>query len=57
MTAQIIYVILFIVALLIAANKHGKTKTEVYNFWTSLVSQLIGLGLLYWGGFFNVFFK
>ena len=54
MIAQIIYIILFIISLCIAANKHGKTESKTNNFWTSLIAYLISAGLLYWGGFFDV---
>lgn len=57
MTAQIILLTLFLISLLINANQHGKPKTGNYNFWYPAISLTIMLGLLYWGGFFDVFFK
>jgi hypothetical protein len=53
MTAQIIYLVLAFIGLLLAANKHGKPKKN-YNFWHSFIAMCIVLSLLYWGGFFDV---
>ncbi len=48
---QIIYIVLTGIGLLIAANKHG--ESDEYSIWVSLAGAGLGLGLLYWGGFFN----
>lgn len=56
MVPQIIFMSLVFISLLIVANKHGKEQRP-YNFWTTLVSTLITLTLLYLGGFFNPLFN
>ena len=53
----IIYLVLSAIGLLIAANQHGKPKTEPYNFWHTLIASSIVIWLLYAGGFFNVVTK
>ena len=55
-TPQIIYLLLCLIGLLWSAYKHGKPQDN-YNFWISLIAQLIGTALVFWGGFFSVFFK
>lgn len=52
-TAAIIYLVLMGVGLLYTSYKHGQQKTEKHNIWVSLISTLIILSLLNWGGFFN----
>jgi len=56
MIAQIIFLSLVFIGLLLAAYKHGKERSN-YNFWEILIGCIINLLLLWWGGFFNVFFK
>jgi len=54
MTApQITILVLFLIALLISANKHGKPKDQKYNFWYSLIAVFIWIIILYWGNFFK----
>lgn len=57
MGAQITWLVLVFIGLLISANQDGKPKTGKYSFLGSLISITISLSILYWGGFFNVFFK
>ena len=57
MTAQIIILALFFIGACLSANSHGKPKTGKESFWVWLISSLITLGLLYWGGFFDCLFK
>jgi hypothetical protein len=52
MAPQIIYLALVGINLLLTANLHGKERSN-YNFWITLVGTFLGLGLLYWGGFFQ----
>jgi hypothetical protein len=54
---QILYLILVGLALGIIATHHGKPKTGNENFGVSLIAVLIQIGLMLWGGFFNVFFS
>ena len=49
---QIIALILFAINLLINANMHNKPRPD-FNFWTTLISVILNLTLLYWGGFFK----
>lgn len=55
--AQIIYLFIVVLGLGIALAKDGQPKTDKYSFWGTVVATLISLGLLYWGGFFNIFFS
>lgn len=57
MTAQLIYLTLVFIGALIAANQHGKDKTGKHDFFTSIIAQILVMGLLYWGGFFDVLLK
>ncbi len=56
MIPQTIYVTLLLVSLLISANRHGKPRTAE-NFPIYFISALLTLGLVYWGGFFDCWFK
>jgi hypothetical protein len=57
MAPQIITLVLIFVNLLLMANFHGKEKEGKHNFWTSLAAQSITVLILYWGGYFDCFFK
>lgn len=50
---QIIYLVLICMALGMSLVNHGKPKTGTNNFWISLLSAAIQIGLLYGGGFFS----
>lgn len=50
---QIILIILYCLSLGIVMSKHGQPKKDRYNFFITLVSSGIEMGLLIWGGFFN----
>jgi hypothetical protein len=56
MFPQIIYLILVFFGLLLSAHRHGKPKKGTENFFEYSVAVVCGLTLLYWGGFFDVFF-
>jgi len=56
MIPQIIYLSLIIFGLFHAIYKYGDLR-DVVNFWTSVFAVFVAFGLLYWGGFFNVFFS
>jgi hypothetical protein len=53
---QIIWFALMLFDLLYSAYNHGKPR-GVYNIWVTLIATSIFIPLLYWGGFFDVFFK
>jgi hypothetical protein len=57
MAPQIIIVLLWFVSLLLTAYLHGKPKTDKHNIFSSLIATLINFLLLWWGGFFDVWFK
>jgi hypothetical protein len=57
MWPQIVYLILFLIGLGIAIERHGKEKTGKENFLTTFISGIAILYLLYMGHFFDVFFK
>ena len=46
--------VLWIVALTIHAVKHDEDMDQKYNFWYRLLSMSILFGILYKGGFFDV---
>ena len=56
MVAAIILLCLFAMSLAISLVKHGEPQ-KPYSFWTTLISLIIDLVLLYFAGFFNVFTK
>lgn len=51
---QLIFVVLTMMSLGLVLAKDGETTT--HSFWWSLIAQIINYSLLYWGGFFDVFF-
>ena len=55
MLPQIIYLSLTMLGLGMQAVKHGNPKEGKENFWVVFISTAISVGLLYWGGFFDVF--
>jgi len=57
MTPQLIYLCLVFMSLGINISEHGKIEEKPKNAWYSILSISIGLGLLYWGGFFDCLFK
>ena len=52
-TPALIYLALTFLGLGVAAERSGKPRTGKHSFWLTVVSSLIGCGLLYWGGFFQ----
>ena len=54
MTPQLIFLGLLVLNIGISLAKHGDPQPK-YSFWSTFVSTLITVGLLYWGGFFNCF--
>lgn len=50
----IIYLVLVGIGLLLSARGHGKPKTGMESFWSTLISVSICISLLWWGGFFAV---
>ena len=56
MIPQLIFLGLIGLSLGYDLARHGKEKeTGKVNVWTSLWAKLIFIGLLWWGGFFDVF--
>lgn len=51
-TPQIILLVIMGAGLLLSAHDHGKPRSD-NNFWVSMISGLIIIGLLIWGGFFK----
>lgn len=56
MLPQLIYLGLIILALGLHIGVHGQRQPK-YNAWTQLVSSIISVSILYWGGFFDCFFN
>jgi hypothetical protein len=56
MLPQIIILVLLAMGLGISLVQSGKPKTGTHSFWVQAISTTITLAILYWGGFFNVFF-
>ncbi len=54
---QIIYILLLLISLVIIGLRDGKEKTGEYNMIEDLIAVAIQVGLMIWGGFFNIFFK
>lgn len=57
MTAQIIVIGINILTAGIYLARHGEPRNEEYNFWLYMLGSVISNALLYWGGFYDVFFK
>ena len=51
--ARIIMIVLFSMDLGINLVKHKEKKDATYNFWTSLISTIIMVVILYFGGFWG----
>lgn len=41
----------------LSAHRHGKERKVTENFWNTLIAVILQVGILYWGGFFNVMIK
>ena len=50
---QIIMIIIMTMNVSINLIKHGEPKDDVYSFPIALISTIINVGLLIWGGFFG----
>ena len=50
---QIIVICIMALSLGIGIEQHGKEKTGKNNIWTTLLSVVIWVGLLIWGGFWG----
>lgn len=50
---QLLFLVLTCLGVGISLAKHGEKKEGNYNFYTSLVSAVIYILILYWGGFFK----
>lgn len=53
-TAAMIYLSLTFIGLGVAAAKDGKPKDGKHSFFGTLITTAIVIGLLYWGGFFDM---
>lgn len=49
---QIIFLVFYAINLFGSAYLHGKPQTGKHNFFVTLVSTIIGIAILAWGGFF-----
>lgn len=57
MLPQIIVISIMVMNLGMYLVLDGKPKEGKYSFLLECVSFVLLMGLLYWGGFFDVFFK
>ena len=57
MIPQLVYLALLFIGIGLAWERHGKPKEGDNNAWIDLISQMVIILILYWGGFFDVFFK
>lgn len=55
MWPQIILLLLFMLGLGVSLANHGKPRGNE-NVWITLISDVIVLSILWWGGFFNPLF-
>jgi len=53
MWPQLIYLGLVILGLGMTLGLHGQPQKKGHNFWGKLISSMIAISLLYWGGFFD----
>ena len=56
MIPQIIWIVLQVFFLVIVISSHGK-PSGVVNGWHHFWGATINFWILYWGGFFDCFFK
>lgn len=49
---QITWIILCTINLAYTSTHHGEPQPR-HNIWTTLVGTIVGLMILYWGGFFG----
>lgn len=57
MIPQILYLLLVSMGLGIVLSQHGEPKEGEYNFYVTLTVAVVESLILYWGGFFDVFFS
>lgn len=57
MLPQIILLTLAILSLFLSIKKHGTIDPKPRDATNTLIGWLIQIALLYWGGFFDVFFR
>lgn len=57
MIPQIIVLVLCLIELGYVLAKDGEPKNNNYSFIVTLIGNIIMLALLWWGGFFDIFFK
>ena len=50
---QITIIVLYAMQIGIALVKHGEPRKEKYSVWTTMLGTLIGVAILWWGGFWN----
>lgn len=50
---QAIYLVLMLLADVLAIAKHGQPRDVKYNGPLSVLGTIVGCAILYWGGFFN----
>ena len=51
--AQIIFLTLMLIAVVLQGINHGKQREDKYNVWIALSSAAVEIALLWWGGFFG----
>jgi hypothetical protein len=56
MLPQIIYLAIIFIEMIFVIIHHGE-KRKNYDFGEYLISSLLAIAILYWGGFFDCFFK
>ena len=54
---QIIMICLTMIGLGLSISNHGKTESKKENAYIYIISLFITYVILYYGGFFDVFFK
>jgi hypothetical protein len=56
MIPQILFIIIVMLGAGVTIAKHGEPQ-KPHNIVTTLIAQVIMHGLLFWGGFYDCFFK
>ena len=57
MILQLIYLALGLISLGMEFSKHGQEKKGKHNGWVSFLTVVILWTILYYGGFWSVFFE
>ena len=56
MLPQLTWIILVVIGIGFVCANHGK-DAQPLNAWRTIMTSVLEIAILYWGGFFNCFFR